>query len=409
MEPMMDGQRKPREAALTALLVSPNRELAQQFSHALSDTKAFHILADLKSYPARNTLDIRLRQLRPDVVLIDVQTDIQTAEDLIRFVHGLRQAAQVVGLHDSNESSVLVRTLRAGACEFLYAPFVPSMQKEAIARLRRLRHPEADTPSEAGKLLVFASAKPGSGSSTIATNLAYAVRKATGKRVLLVDMDLEGGTIAFYLKLQANYSIIDALEQAERLDAGLWSALTVNSSGVDVLPAPELPHNGPIEVARLHDVFEYMRLLYDWVIVDAPTLFHRTSLLTVSESDQAYVVSTSDLTSLHLARKAVNLLLQIGFTRDRYQVIINRLNRNDGIGGSDMGKIFNCQVHANLPNDYFSLHRVISLGQPLAPDCDLGKAISRLAVSVAGGSVQQESRRSDLRAMARPEAGPTRP
>ena len=42
-------------------------------------------------------------------------------------------------------------------------------------------------------------------------------------------------------------------------------------------------------------------------------------------------------------------------------------------------KLFNCPVHASLPNDYFSLHRVVTLGQPLGPEGELGKAIERLA------------------------------
>ncbi len=386
---MMEGQRKSREAALTALLISPDRALAEQFSIAQSETGAFQILADLNSYPAHHALDLRLRQLKPDLILIDVQTDLGAAEDLIRFVSASRQSAQVAGLSASNESATVVRVLRAGASEFLSVPFDPAVQREAVARLRRLRRREPETPTEAGKLIVLTSAKPGSGSSTIATHIAHSIRKSTGKRVLLVDMDLEGGAIAFYLKLPSNCSMLDALEQSDRLDAGIWAALTANSNGVDVLAAPDLPHNEPVDGARLHDVFEFARTIYDWIIVDAPTLFHRTSLLTVAESDQAYVVSTSDLTSLHLSRKAVNQLVQLGLTRDRYQVIINRLSRRDGIAGGDIEKIFNCQVHAYLPNDYFSLHRVISLGQPLASDCDLGKAIARLAVCVAGGTAPE--------------------
>jgi pilus assembly protein CpaE len=272
-----------------------------------------------------------------------------------------------------------------GASEFLHAPFDPAVQREAIARIRRLRQPEATSEPEQGRVIVFTSAKPGSGSSTLATHTAHAIRKATGKRVLLADLDLEGGTIAFYLKLQPAYSMVDALEQADRLDAGIWSSLTVNSTGVDVLAAPDQPYSDGVDATRLHEVIEYARLLYDWVIIDAPTVFHRVSLLAVSESDQAYLVSTSDLASLHLARRAVNLLTQLGFGKDRYQVVVNRLSKRDGIGGSDIEKIFNCQVHASIPNDYFALHRVISLGQPLSPDCDLGKAIAALAARVSGG------------------------
>ena len=41
-------------------------------------------------------------------------------------------------------------------------------------------------------------------------------------------------------------------------------------------------------------------------------IFQRLSLLTLSEADRAFIVSTSDLASLHLARKAVKLVTQLG-------------------------------------------------------------------------------------------------
>jgi hypothetical protein len=44
--------------------------------------------------------------------------------------------------------------------------------------------------------------------------------------------------------------------------------------------------------------------------------------------------------------------------------------------------LFNCPVHASLPNDYFSLHRVVTLGQPLGPEGELGKAVERLAAGM---------------------------
>jgi len=378
----MSGPRKLRDLGLTALLVAPDREITEQFNGSLQDTRGFQILAELKSYPPSNTLDIRLRQLRPDVVLIDVATDLTAACELIRFLGGWKPALQVVGLHRTNDSAAVVQVLRAGASEFLYAPFDPAVQREAIARLRRLR-PAEEGDQELGKVVVFTSAKPGSGSSTLATHTAFSLRKSAGKRVLLVDFDLEGGTAAFYLKLQPKQSVIDALSEINQMDAATWASLTLNSSGVDVLAAPEQPFTGQMDPSRLHGLLEFARMLYDWVVVDAPTLFHRTSLLLVSESDQAYVVATSDLASLHLARKAGTMMTQLGFGRERYQMVINRLSKKDGIGGSDIEKIFNAPVHASVPNDYFSLHRVISLGQPLQPDCELGRAIATLASRIS--------------------------
>ena len=126
-------------------------------------------------------------------------------------------------------------------------------------------------------------------------------------------------------------------------------------------------------------------MTYDWVVIDLPVIFQRLSLMTISDSDRAFLVSTSELPSLHLARKAVNLLDQLGFPKERFQMMVNRINRHDEIGGADIEKLFNCAVHSRIPNDYFSLHRAVTLGQPVDGHCELGKAIEGLAQRLCGG------------------------
>jgi pilus assembly protein CpaE len=373
-----------RGPVLTALSVVPDRELASQFSLAIERTRAFQILSDFKSYPSQQTLEIRLRQTKPDVILLDLVSDLDVACELIRSVNALNLQTHVVGLHVRNDSDAILRSLRMGASEFLYAPFDPDTQTEAVTRLRRLLQPEPASEVQPGTIIAFASAKPGSGASTLAAQTAFALRRTTSKRVLLADFDLMGGMIGFYLKLSHSKSLLDALEAADQLNENLWSSFAASADGVDILPAPETAYAGGVDPARLHAVLEYVRLNYDWVVIDLPVVFQRLSLMTISESDRAFLVSTSELPSLHLARKAVNLLDQLGFPKDRFQIMVNRINKRDEIGGADFEKLFNCPVHSRVPNDYFSLHRAVTLGQPVDGHCELGKAIQSLAERLCG-------------------------
>src|SRR5271163_1798360 len=369
---------------IAALLIAPNRDLAQQFLATLPHTRAFQILADLKSCPPQQTLDIRARQLKPQVVLLDLSTDLNAATELVRYIGTLSPPVHVVGLHTHNDPAAILQSLRAGAIEFLYAPFDLNTQREGIARLRRLCSPEAPTEPQAGHVVCFASSKPGSGASTIATQTAFALQRLTGKRILLADFDLTGGTIGFYLKLSHNYSLVDALQHAEHMDVALWNSLTVNYGGVDILPAPAAPYADKLDSARLRILIEHAHRLYDWVILDLPAVFNRTSLMAISECERAFLVSTSELPSLHLTRKALTLVEQLGFPKERFQVLVNRVDKRDDIGIADMEKLFGCPVHARLPNDYFALHRVVTLGQPLGTDGELGKAIENVAMRLCG-------------------------
>jgi pilus assembly protein CpaE len=374
---------KAKGNSLTALLIADS-ELSQQFAKAVDHSRAFQIISELKAYPSEQSLEIRLKQLRPDIVVLDVASNLDAACELIRSIASGGSSVQIIGIHRNNDSEAILRALRAGASEFLYSPFDVAVQNEAVARLRRLLQPEEPSLAEPGSITSFASAKPGSGASTIAAQTAFALKRQTGKRVLLADFDVMGGMIGFYLKLSHTKSVLDALQSADQLTDSVWSALVATCEGIDILPAPETPYAGMIDSGQLHSVLEYARLNYEWIIVDLPVVFQRLSLMTISESDRAFLIATSELPSLHLGRKAVNLLIQLGFPKERFQILMNRVNKRDEIAVSDIEKLFNCTVHSRFPNDYFSLHRAVTLGQPVDGHSELGKAIEALAGRLSG-------------------------
>jgi pilus assembly protein CpaE len=358
--------------------------MAAQFVSSISETRAFEILADLKHYLPEQTLDMRVRQLKPEVLLVDAASDTDQACATIEAVVRQHPETHVVALHRTTDSDAILRTVRAGAIEFIHAPFDAVSQQEAIERLMRLRRPEITDEADLANMVIFSSVKPGSGASTLAAQTALALKRLTGKRVLLADLDLTGGTIGFYLKLNHTYSLLEALQHAERLDPSLWQSMVVNCDGVDILPAPTAPYAEPVEPSRLQVVLEYARATYDWIVVDLPAVFQRISLVALSQAEWAFLVTTSELPSLHLARKAVKMLDQLQFPKDRFQVVINRVNRKEAISTGDMEKLFNCSVHGAFPNDHFSLHRVVTLGEPLGSEGELGQAIDHFAGRLAG-------------------------
>lgn len=380
----MTESRSARPAEMTAILIAPDRELAAQFLTTQTTARSFHLLAELKSYPSVQALDIRLRQLHPALVFIDLATDLPKASELIELVAAFRPAVFVVGLHRFNDTEAILTSLRAGAAEFLYAPFDIEIQQEAMGRIARKRVPQAQAPQERGRLIIFASTKPGSGASTVAAQAAYTLQRTSGKRVLLADFDLWGGTIGFFFKLSHWYSLADALAQMDRGDAPDWAALVVNADGVDVLPAPDVPKPMVLEPEQIHGFIEYTRTLYDYIVVDLPNVFERLSLVTLSASDEAYLVCTAELPSLHLTRKAILHLGRLGFGLERFRVLVNRLGKQDTISSEDMAKIFGAPVYRTFPNDYLSLHKGLTVGQPLGAKTPLGRSIEEFVSQLAG-------------------------
>ena len=373
------NSRNATPCELTAILIAPNRLLADQFSATQSECRSFQILSEMRSYPTVQSLDIRMRQMRPNVVLLDVTSDISMASTLIQSIAEGASRAQVVALSLKNDSEVLLNCLRHGASEFLSAPFDPGCQQEAVNRLRKLRQPEPVSDSSPGTVLAFCSAKPGSGGSTLAMHTAFSIRNQTGKRVLLADFDLKGGSLGLFCKTRPEGSFLDALRRSEQISPLEWSTLVVDVDGVDVLAGPEIPFYGGVDSRSLSAAIDFVRRRYDFIVIDVPVIFERVSLMVLSHSDCVLLVLTPELATLYLARKALQLIDHIGFPRDRFQVLINRLEGQQDLSLSDMQKLFGCPVHETFPNDYVSAVRMATLGQPRDIASDLGAAVQKFA------------------------------
>ena len=370
---------------LTTLAILPNRSLAQQFLRVLPESRAFRIAAEWTGYPTAAKLESQLRDVRPEVVLLDVSANLAQATALIESIASGAAPVPVIALHLSNEAGALLECLRAGAAEFLCAPFTPEQQSETVARIASLFPGEKRTEARRGRLVTFASAKPGSGASTLAAHTAFALHEVTGQRILLVDFALSSGTMRLLFKLPETPSLAEALLAVDantlRAAPDAWAPLVQCKGGVDVLPSPGALSVGNPDPSKLRKILECARPVYDWVIVDLPTVFERLSLLMLPESEHGFLVTTPELPSLHLTRKAVSLLAQIGLSLENYHVIVNRAGRADEVTLDAMAKIFRAPVYATFPNDYLSLHKALSAGQPIGP-CALERALWEFARAI---------------------------
>jgi Flp pilus assembly CpaE family ATPase len=185
------------------------------------------------------------------------------------------------------------------------------------------------------------------------------------------------------LKLAPNGSVCDLLDPNSLMSEEAWAQVITGSQGLDVITAPDHPYSEMVGSEAIEGLLAESAARYDWVIVDAPNVFQPVSLIAMAAANSACLVATTDLSSLHLTRRAITLLGQIGLAADRYRIVLNRVNRRESITQQDVERVFKAPVFYSVPNEYFSVHRAISLGQPLAMDSELGRAIAGLASRLA--------------------------
>src|SRR3546814_6370785 len=104
---------------------------------------------------------------------------------------------------------------------------------EAAAKVRRALAP---APGPKGRLVSVLKGGGGVGATTVAVQtgccLAQALQKKGGEACLL-DLDVQGGTVALYLDVNDRVGLADLVDLPERLDADLLQgAMTRHGSGL---------------------------------------------------------------------------------------------------------------------------------------------------------------------------------
>ena len=378
---------------IRSLLVSPNRTLAQRFQQATGRGGSFEILDDLPGYPLPSQLEGRLRQLRPTVVIVDLETDTETALGLVTAASTATPPAFVVGIHSQDDANVIIRSLRAGGTEFLSEPFDQDSVHAAVSRLRKLSEAQHREGPVRGKTYGFVGVKAGQGVTTVASNFASVMSQNGKRRVLLMDFDLLGGSISFAWRVTHSYTLNDAGQHAERLDESLWAALVANRNGVDILLAPDPTDVQPLSGDSLSRLVEFTRGQYETIVLDIPCVYAPEAKALLPSCDQILVVCNPELPSLHLTRKCIAHLEHEGFSKDQISLILNRLSKRGELGPQDMERVFNFPISKVLPEDEAAVHRALTAGKPIAESTELGKELAGYAKSMVG-KVKEEKKKA---------------
>ena len=374
---------------LTAGSVIENKDIRSALATALQETSV-RLLFELAELPEdwAAFLD-RVNRVRPDVILLDVTHLSKPLEGIIQDLRsGVAQPA-VFALHTSPDPDAILAALRAGANEFLYAPFSEPFQA-ALARLSQARQKSKEGEAQRGRTLGFLSAKGGCGATTLACHTAVELARLSNGKVLLGDFDLQSGLIGFLAKTKSAYSVADAAKNIQRLDVSYWRALVSNGiPNLEIIAAPSTPAAKDVSPGSVKQVVAFARTQYDWNVLDLGRNLNTATLSMLDLMDETFLVTTPEVPALHQAKLTILYLLEGGYPREKLRLVLNRAPKRMDVTLDELGDMLGIPVFASIDDDYQALQEAYAEGKLLD-----GRALSRsMAAFVARATGVTEAKK----------------
>jgi pilus assembly protein CpaE len=215
-------------------------------------------------------------------------------------------------------------------------------------------------------------------------HLAIEIKRAGASRVLLVDTDVLGGTIAFLLKAKPEFHLGDAVRDRQRMDTDLWARLTVACHGVDVLLAPDNPA-ATVEIDRTvaSDLLNFWQAQYEAIVLDTAGA-QPGAVDFIRLADQILLVTTNELVALHATRRSVEYLEKNAIDRRRLRLVVNRYSPATGLKREEVQSALKLDPYVLLPNEYETVQQAVLEGKPVGPGTRFDRGLRALVARLTG-------------------------
>ncbi len=326
--------------------------------------------------------------LKPDIVLMDINMPGMDGIQASELISQQDPHVQVVMMSVQGEADYLRRSMLAGAREFLIKPFSSEELANSLRRVNQLaltRRAMAPAPAAVApppdaaypqyiprkplvaKIIALYSPKGGVGVSTIAVNLALALKDTTRGRVALVDTSLQFGDVGLLLNLPTSRTLADVVEAKNEPDEDLLNGVLVtHSSGVKILVAPPQPEMAElITPEHLRATLGVMQKMFDYIVVDTGRNISDPLLAVLDLAEQIILISTADISALKDAKLFFEVTQKLEYPETKTLLILNKYDGKSGINARDVEGNIKHPVTGVIPRDDKATALALTRGIPV--------------------------------------------
>lgn len=339
--------------------------------------------------PASNVVTLarasnRLDEAQPDLVAVSLSPSTEGGLALISALK-VKGCGPIIAVGPAS-SKLVLRALRGGADDYIDDEEIESELGPVVSRLKATR--STSTPTHQGRTIAVLAPSGGSGSSTIAANIATVLAKEH-KSVALVDLKFHSGDLAALLDLKPAFTLADICQNVQRLDqVMLEHSLAKHESGVHLLAPPRLLADvAHVTVEGVRRSLELARGMFPYVVIDLDHTFHIEQIEALRTADIVLLVIRLDFASLRNAKRTLEHLEYMGVNPTQIRLVVNRYGQPKEVPAAKAEEALGVKIAHYIPDDPKSVNRANNNGVPVVletPSAKVSRSVTKLAISVNG-------------------------
>ncbi len=318
----------------------------------------------------------------PDVVMVMLGAEDGTGLDQLAHHARKDNRPALFALLPEQSPALIRQALRAGADETLFLPLNPADTTRAMLKVSEARR--RTEKQTGGNVISVTSLMGGAGVTSFTINLALALHYRFKRRVALVDLDLQTGTLGVMLNVEPEHTIMELTGADKVVDSiQLEAVLAKSASGIYVMAAPKhVEQSEMIAESTVERVIDVMREMFDFVLVDCGTTVSGNVVAAWERSDRLFYLLDQSIAGSRCAFRFIDVFNRLSLARIKPQFVLSRFAPAYAISAEQVSETLARPIYATIPKDGQTMERVELSGQDLwriAPNSALAKSFEELA------------------------------
>jgi pilus assembly protein CpaE len=369
-------------------------ELARTLEQLRDDTLLSRSRIEIGSGGLAGAIEHYRGTATPQLLIVEAEGDMARLQsELESLAEVCVKGTQVIVVGHVNDIAAYRRLLALGVGDYLVAPVGAAQLAASIQSL--FADPSA---APKGRLIAFAGARGGVGSSTLAHNAAHLLSQGKDEDVILVDLDLAFGTLGLAFNVDPRQTVGELLSEPERIDAQLIDRVMVKiDDQLRLLPSPGLDRYWPpVEVEAVERLLGLLRGMASQVVVDLPHQWTPWVAHVLEMADAAVLVSTPDLAGLRDSKAMLDQLTPRRGAREPVRLVLNKLDmlKKTQLAAKDFEEALKLKPSVAIPFDP-AFGEALNEGQMVGKRGKaqrLAETLSALAALVGPRALRQPAR-----------------